>query len=647
MQFYLVNKNVEKTPKPSEDFTLFLAGMGRRTVKLSEDADHSEITRQLMEHYPKLRKLTGGWLLYKALGGSGQRKLMIVPPEADGYNGQYLKSSSGGGKITMFIVPLQEELDSVPLPSDAVEFQKMPKATCQNCSLTMPLQILAMHVKSCSTTELSTEDDTTSSGRSSPLPVFNGSALPKPISEGGSSTSKASSESFPVPTTAGLSSAEASTSSSTNKSSSEAACPLCLNNFPMDYLEIHASFCGESLENSKAQISDQEDVFEPFGCKIESLEDVLKSISAAVITEGEGRRFEITISRQNMLERGLVQWQRQKKSSPINKLKVTFIGEAGVDTGALSKEFLTEMIGGIEGRFFEGGAPKYSLSDLDKGHFKTIGEIMAVSLAQGGPAPNFLAHWCYRVLCSGSLEFEHLEKNDLGDGHFRDLTAQVESATESSITELTEDILSCGYLGVVSLEKKDEIIRAIILHATLKLIPILQEIRKGLQLYGLGGLMEKHPEMCQPLFVPGTETAVVDADFVISICQAEYSEKGSYREQVEVAMMNHLQDLLQELEQNDSASVVGALPMTPKTFLQWVTGQGHIPILSQDKTHFKITVQFNHNCDAEYDEHRICYPTVAACSNTIMLPAKHMSNYEDFKTVLMEGFFLGQEFLKV
>lgn len=30
----------------------------------------------------------------------------------------------------------------------------------------------------------------------------------------------------------------------------------------------------------------------------------------------------------------------------------------------------------------------------------------------------------------------------------------------------------------------------------------------------------------------------------------------------------------------------------------------------------------------------------------IMLPVKHMLNYEDFKTVLMEGFFLGQEFLK-
>ena len=40
-----------------------------------------------------------------------------------------------------------------------------------------------------------------------------------------------------------------------------------------------------------------------------------------------------------MLERGLKLWQRQKTGGPANKLKITFIGEAGIDTGALRKEF--------------------------------------------------------------------------------------------------------------------------------------------------------------------------------------------------------------------------------------------------------------------------------------------------------------------
>ncbi len=74
-----------------------------------------------------------GFVVFK--GGSGQRKLMIVPPEADGYNAQYLKSSSGGGKITMFIVPLQEELDAMPLPSDALEFQKHAKSNLPKLQL--------------------------------------------------------------------------------------------------------------------------------------------------------------------------------------------------------------------------------------------------------------------------------------------------------------------------------------------------------------------------------------------------------------------------------------------------------------------------------------------------------------------------------
>lgn len=41
VQFYLVNKYMEKTPKTSEELTLLQAGMGRRTVSVNEDADHS------------------------------------------------------------------------------------------------------------------------------------------------------------------------------------------------------------------------------------------------------------------------------------------------------------------------------------------------------------------------------------------------------------------------------------------------------------------------------------------------------------------------------------------------------------------------------------------------------------------------------
>ena len=79
----------------------------------------------------------------------------------------------------------------------------------------------------------------------------------------------------------------------------------------------------------------------PFLSPLFSLDDVTQAIADAVTTDG--KTFDITVSRQNMLERGLMQWQSPKKTSPTDQLKVSFLGGAGIDTGVLCKEFLTGM----------------------------------------------------------------------------------------------------------------------------------------------------------------------------------------------------------------------------------------------------------------------------------------------------------------
>lgn len=45
--------------------------------------------------------------------------------------------------------PLQEELDTNPLPPEAKEFEKIPKAQCTTCEKMVPLQILPAHIKEC------------------------------------------------------------------------------------------------------------------------------------------------------------------------------------------------------------------------------------------------------------------------------------------------------------------------------------------------------------------------------------------------------------------------------------------------------------------------------------------------------------------
>ncbi len=51
----------------------------------------------------------------------------------------------------LFIIPLQDEIDTVPLPFGAPEFSKMLKSQCKTCGETLSLQDLAsLHVESCS-----------------------------------------------------------------------------------------------------------------------------------------------------------------------------------------------------------------------------------------------------------------------------------------------------------------------------------------------------------------------------------------------------------------------------------------------------------------------------------------------------------------
>lgn len=83
------------------------------------------------------------------LGGGGRQSLVVIPPDLHGYSCQQLKAVSGNGKYTLYISPLQEELDTIPLPPEAKEFENMPNAQCTTCKKMVPLQILPAHIKEC------------------------------------------------------------------------------------------------------------------------------------------------------------------------------------------------------------------------------------------------------------------------------------------------------------------------------------------------------------------------------------------------------------------------------------------------------------------------------------------------------------------
>uniref|UniRef100_A0A672KXG5 HECT domain-containing protein n=1 Tax=Sinocyclocheilus grahami TaxID=75366 RepID=A0A672KXG5_SINGR len=511
-----------------------------RSLTITKNMTHSELRSimlffffflcwVLVNAYPKLAKICGGWLLHKCSGGGGQRKLIVIPPDPDGYNGQQLKTVSSNGKCTMYVVLLQEQTDTTPLPPDAREFEKMPKAQCTLCSQMIPLQCLPIHIKHCKMEHVD-------------LILM---------------------------------------------SHQTAECPLCKKTFNSG-LQLITKFSG----------------------------GILNWISSNV---DQNNTFSICVSRNDIFNRGMQQWQRQKKSSPRGRLNVTFFGEAGVDSGALSKEFLTEMIAEIETRLFidgvdnKGKNPVYCLNSVDRNYFRSAGEIMAVSLAQGGPPAVFLREWCFQYLCSGDYDSIQVTTSDVTDLEFSLLVEKVNSTDDMS--ELTDEILSCGYTGKVSADMKSNI-RSIVLHSTMRVVPMLDQLRKGLQLYDLPKVMEIHPDLCLPLFVPGENDDRVNHCGSYSPYHPVLSDKGSVKYTKEVNVMNFFQDFLQEVEDCGEAE-----QMTAGKVMQWMTGQRHKPILPSDQKDFNITVKFNHDCDTH---HTVCFPTVSACTCTITFPTAHL-----------------------
>ena len=52
-------------------------------------------------------------------------------------------------------------------------------------------------------------------------------------------------------------------------------------------------------------------------------------------------------------------------------------------------------------RLFSDGAPVQSTISLTEGHFKVAGQLMASSVLQAGPGPNFLAGCVYQYISGG------------------------------------------------------------------------------------------------------------------------------------------------------------------------------------------------------------------------------------------------------
>jgi hypothetical protein len=125
-------------------------------------------------------------------------------------------------------------------------------------------------------------------------------------------------------------------------------------------------------------------------------------------------QFFIVVRRGSSLSRCLSLWQHESKRTEADKtLRVHFTGEDGIDSGAMAKEFLAKAITEMANSIFPAGSPVDSTYNVQKGYFQSCGEIVAVSLTQGGPPPCFLNECVYKTMVSPCADFKTLDDKDI------------------------------------------------------------------------------------------------------------------------------------------------------------------------------------------------------------------------------------------
>ena len=345
---------------------------------------------------------------------------------------------------------------------------------------------------------------------------------------------------------------------------------------------------------------------------IDTEADVIKSLEEQVIVDGKLFLF-IVIRRGATLERALTMWRRASaKVTPEHVLRVKFIGEDGIDDGALAREFLASTVVEIGKKFFPGGNPLFSTNDIQNGNYKTIGELIAVSLSQGGPPPCFLAPSVYDTLVSDvDLSSNNIEK------HLTQTELEILQQIKQDVSGHVDLILEHGYTGVINNANIDSIVAAVVVSMLSRRATLLRELLKGMELFGLAATLKKHPKAARSLFVIGEQTAV-DADYLFSLMRPEYSADGTSRRHVEEEVMDFFQDFVFKLEstavtgytealawkgkgalENDDDDGLTSSPdrfitadMTPAAVMGWLTGQRHRDLVEKKP----IYVRFDHEC---------------------------------------------------
>eukprot|EP00794_Sanderia_malayensis_P012554 gene12554-13841_t len=615
-----------ETPSTKLMESLRMAGLSKRKICFPKRfANHKEMCEQLEDVFPQLKEC-GGCLLLKSSGGGVARPLEKVP--INWYNIRDIRGCFSRSAC-IYIRPIQKNVDmaekSVVIPESG------PEIKCIQCGTVMTPLLLAEQVKHChSTIDLS--DDHYSK------PTLQVDEVAKPnccacifhdicLRQWRSTVSQGSSIN----------------------------CPVCRKPFKI----IILCDTGKEVNENDGVTENKIDIHE-------TLSDQHKK-DTKVDNNGEESFMPVHVRRGYILEDGLSELQEMDDDEWCPSFKVHFVGESGVDTGRLSKEFLSLFYASLAESSLVTGKPQHltlsqNKSLLLKGSYDALGKALSLALLGGFQVPNFFS----KSLVNFVIQEDKMEDCEslileLPDSMaiLKDKLLEILKCSEIKVLKNLTSSLNLPELSEVGYNKtgiklsdKEDVISAVVKHIQVgSRAKEVQSFLKGLSKHGVLDVLRKYPAEAYQLF----NTAKLDLQTVIDFFQPEWSVEGCNKRQKEDSIYYYWIKFLKECSRRtlqrcatkvgdlNSSEGVQTKDPTASTLnlegvMQFITGSRHKPLSPCG------SITFDHN---SADQRKHVFANTCAMQLVIPVNEVYSGSYKSFIQEFTNDIFDAPDFGQV
>ncbi|XP_062309977.1 uncharacterized protein LOC134014387 [Osmerus eperlanus] len=384
-----------------------------------------------------------------------------------------MKLASQGGKTTLFMAPIQEELSTTPLQLTDNAFSGMPNAGCQKCGAAIPLPFLTKHLKSCNIIDVDSDN------------------CPANVEENCAQEDVTSADQQP--------------------------CPMCMNIFPCHIIEAHAASCGESAGNEAIECStvmEEEQAVMPGPSRSSAavtddwltIQDPTKAMSqfrdslfhiyekeSALVLSMDTRE---TPAEQDM---ALLSFYKRPNVEWARPLHCRLEGDVAIGKG-VTRFFLSTCIEKLKSgfcinfantdvtRLFDGETghlvPSASHFLVESDMFVMAGRMIGHSFLHGGPCLSGLSPALAHVLLGGTPETATVALEDCPDLDIRETIRLIQGESELSEEEAkrVQDLAYAWDLPCLSNNNRRWLFEKMLIHAVIgRVTRQIKQLRHGLK----------------------------------------------------------------------------------------------------------------------------------------------------------------------